>query len=162
MTFSKSSLNTRWSGSRLYQIWASRKPTSATRSTGICSPRKSSTPTAVYYSLPPESSWRLFGGEAPRGDRYPFFAVTWPATGVEVARAVLAAEPGALRLRLYSFEKNETLLRLRLWRLKPGRHEWRAGTRREEFTVTSAPHMLSLPVPPAREQTVVIAVAGSM
>ncbi len=105
----------------------------------------------VYYPLPVEYRWRLFGGEAPRGDRYPTFSVTWPAVQAEFARAVMSFSQESLRLRLYSFETRPHRVQVRLWRLKPGRYQWRAGAERGTFSVTSLPHSLELPLPPLRE-----------
>ncbi|MFB3828471.1 MAG: hypothetical protein ACE15B_17010 [Bryobacteraceae bacterium] len=110
----------------------------------------------VYYPLPPAYRWRLFGGEAPRGDRYPAFTVTWPATDVEFARAVTAASGSALTVRVYSFATAERNVPVRLWRLKPGRYEWRAAARSGSFTVTRLPHTLEVPLPPQKEASVTV------
>ena len=108
----------------------------------------------VYYPLTPEYRWLLFGGEAPRGDRYPTFAVTWPAAQAEFARAVLEATPEKVRLRAYSFEAGKRMALVRLWRLKPGRYTWRAGEERGEFEISRLPHLLEAPLPPRTEITV--------
>jgi hypothetical protein len=105
----------------------------------------------VAYPLASEYRWRLFGGEAPRGDRYPTFAVTWPAVKGDIARAVLDAGDTALRVQLYNFEASHLDAQLRLWRLKPGRYQWTDGERRGEFTVARLPHLLSVPLPPGKE-----------
>jgi hypothetical protein len=81
----------------------------------------------VYYPLPPQYRWRLFGGEAPRGDRYPLFAVTWPSLDAEVARAVLEQTPERLRLSLYSFKKTKPCP-VEVLAPEAGRYEWRSGT----------------------------------
>ena len=107
----------------------------------------------VYYPLPPEYRWRLFGGEAPRGDRYPTFAVTWPAAQAEFARVVLAASERGLRARLYSFEREEKFIPLRLWRLEPGAYRWRCGDAQGEFSADRLPHLLNVPLAPRREVT---------
>jgi hypothetical protein len=108
----------------------------------------------VYYSLPAEYRVALFGGEAPRGDRYPTFAVTWPAIETEFARAVTSAGDRSLRLRLYSFEASDKQIAVRLWRLKPGRYTWEAGGQRREFTIARVPHLLQLPLSPRKDTTV--------
>jgi hypothetical protein len=110
----------------------------------------------VYYALPAAYSWRLFGGEAPRGDRYPFFAVTWPEGTAEFARAVLESGTGRLRIRLYSFEAAEAEVEARLWRLKPGAWRWRLGAESGEFTVTTLPHSLRLRLPARQESTLTV------
>jgi hypothetical protein len=110
----------------------------------------------VYYPLPAEYRWHLFGGEAPRGDRYPTFAVTFPAGGAEFARAVLEAEPRRVRLRAYSFEETEREVSIHLWRLQPGKYTWKAGAESGGFTVTALPHLLTLRLPPRRETTITI------
>ncbi|MBS1825646.1 MAG: hypothetical protein JST93_10020 [Acidobacteria bacterium] len=109
----------------------------------------------VYYPLPAEYRWYLFGGEAPRGDRYPTFAVTWPAGG-EFARAVLAAGEREVRVRAYSFAAGETMAEMRLWRLKPGAYRWSNGSAGGEFTVTKLPYLLRVPLPGQREVTVTV------
>ncbi len=114
----------------------------------------------VYYPLPPEYRWRLFGGEAPRGDRYPSFAVTWPPAEMEFARAVLAATGETVRIRLCSFMSKEAPIAVRLWRLKPGSYKWRCGVRQGSFTITRLPHTLSVPLPPGYEVTFEILPAG--
>jgi hypothetical protein len=110
----------------------------------------------VYYPLAPEYRWRLFGGEAPRGDRYPTFPVTWPVVKGEFARAVLSTGEEHLRVRAYSFEASKLEAQLRLWRLKPGKYKWTNGAESGEFTVTRLPHLLSVPLPARREVTVTI------
>lgn len=108
----------------------------------------------VYYPLPAAYRWRLFGGEAPRGDRYSSFAVTWPAVDTEFARAVMAAGEEAVTMRVYSFAAAQTSIPVRFWRLKPGAYEWRSGNRRGSFTVRRLPHTLELPIPAHSEITV--------
>lgn len=110
----------------------------------------------VYYPLPVEYRWRLFGGEAPRGDRYPTFSVTWPSVKAEFARAVMSFSQDSLRLRLYSFENQERRVPIRLWRLKPGQYQWRSATARGTFTIDKLPHTLDLPLPPMRETEIEI------
>ena len=110
----------------------------------------------VYYPLPVEYRWRLFGGEAPRGDRYPTFSVTWPPAQAEFARAVTAFSQESLRLRAYSFETGARRVPIRLWRLKPGRYQWSAGSEQGSFTVTTLPYSLDLPLPGRREIEITI------
>jgi hypothetical protein len=77
----------------------------------------------VYYRLPPSYSAYLFGGDAPRGERYPLFAVTWPVReGEFVARAVIDATPSRLHLRLYNFGGSDAELPMRAWQLRAGRY----------------------------------------
>jgi hypothetical protein len=95
----------------------------------------------------------IFGGEAPRGDRYPSFAVTWPVAKAEFARAVLHASGREVRLRLYNFEREEARASVRLWRLERGRYTLEVDGQRSEFTVDRLPHTLEVPVPAAREVT---------
>jgi hypothetical protein len=111
----------------------------------------------VYYPLPENYRRALFGGEAPRGDRYPDFAVTWGAAAGEVARAVLEAAPDRVGLALYNFEPAAIETPLRLWRLRPGRYQVRGlpgGP--TSFTIDRLPHDLKLAIPPRKEVRVVI------
>lgn len=112
----------------------------------------------VYYQIPAAARQLLFGGEAPRGDRYPFFAVTWLPAKNEFGRAVLSASPEALRLRLYSFESGPATAAFRAWRLVPGKYSWRAieTKQRGEFVVRKLPQLVELPLEPGREVTVEI------
>jgi hypothetical protein len=110
----------------------------------------------VYYPLQPEYRWYLFGGEAPRGDRYPTFSVTWPPASVEFARTVLEASQDRLRMRAYSFDQAKKEAPVRLWRLKQGRYVWRANGQSGEFAVTSLPHTLTLPLPPRQEVSITV------
>jgi hypothetical protein len=110
----------------------------------------------VYYPLPAEYRVALFGGEAPRGDRYPTFSVTWPPTDAEFARAVLSAGENEIRLRLYSFDAAQKQVPVRLWRLKPGRYTWQSGGQRVDFAVERLPHVVELPLPPHKETEIVI------
>jgi hypothetical protein len=114
----------------------------------------------VYYLLPPEYRQRLFGGEAPRGDRYPTFAVTWPAAQADFARAVLEAGPDKLRLALYSFEPAEARIPLRVWRLKPGAYEWESRGARGTLLARGSVEVKTLPqvvevVAPGRKEAIV-------
>jgi hypothetical protein len=110
----------------------------------------------VNYPMASQYRQRLFGGDAPRGDRYPTFAVTWPTTDVEFARAVLLATDHKLRLRAYSFDPEMKEVPVRLWRLKPGTYTWDNGVDRGNFTVRRLPHTVSVPLPPLREVTITI------
>lgn len=121
----------------------------------------------VYYQMTPEYRQRLFGGDAPRGERYPSFAVTWPATAGAFARAVLDAGPETLQFRLYSFETNHVEAPVRVWRLEPGRYRWdsvdtqgsRVGS--GEVTISRQPQVISLPLPAQREITMTLRRLGS-
>jgi hypothetical protein len=106
----------------------------------------------VYYALPADYRQYLFGGESPRGDRYPTFAVTWPPAGAWFARAVLDAGSDRLTLRLYNFEDRPLEAAVRVWRLAPGRYRWEGG----EVEVSQRAQLLSLPVPARREVTVAL------
>lgn len=105
----------------------------------------------VYYSMPAEYRQRLFGGEAPRGDRYPTFAVTWPPTATEFARAVLEAGEDRLRLVVYHFGERAARVPVRVWRLRPGRYVWDTGAARGDFEITKLPQVVEVDVPPLRE-----------
>ena len=108
----------------------------------------------VYYALPGEYRQRLFGGEAPRGERYPAFAVTWDPSAEEYARAVLESTPQSLRLRAYNFEAKAVTARLRTWRLKPGKYTLEAAGVRRAVTVTQLPQVIEIELPPRQEVTV--------
>ncbi len=113
----------------------------------------------VNYSLPFTYRFRLFGGETPRGDRYPTFAVTWPLQPADFARAILVADNQHLQLLLYSFEKAETRADVHVWKLAPATYRWRmesfganqmllgSGT----IQVAHRGQPLSFPLPPRRE-----------
>jgi hypothetical protein len=107
----------------------------------------------VYYPLSAEYRVALFGGEAPRGDRYPSFAVTWPAVQSEFARAVLQAGAREVKLKLYSFEAEVARVPVRLWRLERGRYSLDVNGERSEFTVDRLPHVVEIPLPAGREVT---------
>jgi hypothetical protein len=110
----------------------------------------------VYYPLPAEYRWYLFGGEAPRGDRYPTFSVTWPPAPFEFARAVLAASEDRVRIQAYSFGEGTKQAPIRLWRLRPGKYSWTAGGAKGAFTVARMPHAIEVPLPGQREVTITI------
>lgn len=110
----------------------------------------------VYYPLPPRLQLRLFGGEAPRGDRAPAFAVTWPAVNTRYSRLVMTADSERLEALLYSFEEQTAEARLRLWRLKPGRYQWRAGSSSGRFEVSRLPADVTMTVEPHRELRLII------
>lgn len=114
----------------------------------------------VYYPVPVEYRLRLFGGEAPRGERYPTFSVTWPPAHAEFARAVLDAGDASLKLCLYNFEAQAADAAMRLWRLKPGRYEWRsadmagAAVAAGTFELARRAQTVRLPMPPRRAVTI--------
>jgi hypothetical protein len=114
-------------------------------------------PDRVYYPLSLDYTRYLFGGDAPRGDRYPAFAVTWPPAETAFARAVVAATSTALRLRLYSFETKPSTVQVRVWRLKPGKYRWVSrdtiGTEldRGDLAISKRAQTVSLRLPPARD-----------
>jgi len=110
----------------------------------------------VSYGLPAAYARRLFGGETPRGDRAPAFAVTWPPVSAEFARAVLEARPDALRLRVYSFEADERDIPLRIWQLSPGEYTWRAGARQGRIRISGVGQTITLPAPPQRDAAITI------
>ena len=116
----------------------------------------------VYYALPAEYKQALFGGEAPRGDRYPTFHVTWPAVEGEFARAVMDAMPRRLRLRAYNFESREVNADVRVWRLEQGEYRWRlldsggAGAGEGRVTISKLPQVVRLPLPPRKEVVIIL------
>jgi hypothetical protein len=114
----------------------------------------------VSYGLPAPYARRLFGGDPPRGDRAPAFAVTWPPVSAEFARAVLEAKPDALRLRMYSFEAEERDVPLRIWQLSSGDYMWRAGSRQGRVRIAGMAQTITLPLPPRRDITITITRAG--
>lgn len=113
----------------------------------------------VHYALPPALLPHLFGGGAPRGDRAPGFAVTWPESDTRFSRLVMAAGPAELQARLYSFETAEAQARLRLWRLKPGAYRWTAGAKSGSLQVDRLPAELAVPLPARQEVRLVIEAA---
>ena len=116
----------------------------------------------VFYPLSPEYSQYLFGGDAPRGERYPSFAVTWPASDAQFARAVLESTSKSLTLRLYNFDNKPAKAQVRLWRLEPGKYSWEsadmagASIGKGEFSLTRRTQTVTLPLPPASEIAVSI------
>lgn len=102
----------------------------------------------------------LFGGDAPRGERYPNFMVTWPPTNKSVARAVLESTPRVLRFRFFNFEEHDVIQPVRLWRCRAGR--WSIETRaaegevlvRSEVLVTHRAQKVQIRVPARRESSV--------
>jgi len=110
----------------------------------------------VYYRWPALVRWHLFGGEAPRGDRYPTFFVTWPPEPASFARLVLEAHPERLTLLLYNFEPRELAVPIRVWRLKPGLYRWADG----EARIEHLPSVIKLRLPPQREFRVEIRRVG--
>lgn len=121
----------------------------------------------VYYKVTPLYHLYLFGGEAPRGDRYPAFAVTWPAASGEFARAVLASGPDRLELAAYNFETEPLTVPLRVWKLEPGGYRWQVADSKGnsvadgEILVRTLPLLLELPLPPQREVRITIRKIGN-
>jgi hypothetical protein len=116
----------------------------------------------VYYRWPAEYRQYLFGGEAPRGDRYPTFAATWPPMKEEFARAVVRAGEDGIELAAYNFEASLVQAPVRLWRLKPGAYRWesRDGSGKRlaggELAIPSLPEVVKLPLPPRTEVSITI------
>lgn len=110
----------------------------------------------IGYGLTPAYAERLFGGDAPRGERYPTMAVTWPESKAEFARAVVEAGPNKLRLRLYSFEDKQAIARLHVWRLKPGRYHWTSPAAQGHIEISRPAQEIELPLPPLKEQDITI------
>lgn len=113
------------------------------------------------YSLPTEYIQQLFGGDAPRGERYPTFAVTWPVVEGDFARAVMGIDPTTIRLRLYNFEPNEIVAKVRAWRLQHGRYRLvilngRRTLMQSEVDIRERPQTIEFPIPSRREVTIVI------
>lgn len=105
----------------------------------------------IAYPLPAEYQQRLFGGEAPRGDRAPTFHVTWPVTKTRFARAVLAVASQSFTARLFSFESAPASAAIRLWRLEKGAYQWECAGQRGEFEVQSLPADVIVPLPSRTE-----------
>jgi len=110
----------------------------------------------VYYALPALVSLHLFGGDAPRGDRAPDFAVTWPPVSARFARVVMQASRERLEARLFSFDEGHTQAAVRLWRLQPGQYRWKAGARSGELKVEKLPVDLQVPLDGRGEVRLVI------
>jgi len=112
----------------------------------------------VYYPLPALYRQRLFGGEAPSGERYPTFAVTWPESRAPFARAVLTAAQDRLALLLYGFAGTESEFSVRAWGLAPGRYRWTlqpaeggAPIRAGSLEITRRAQLLTFPLPARQE-----------
>lgn len=84
----------------------------------------------VYCRWPAKLRQHPFGGEAPRGDRYPAFALAWPPAQGEFSRAVAAAKPARLALAAYNIESGVPMAPVRL---------------------TGLPHEMEFPLPPPAE-----------
>jgi hypothetical protein len=109
----------------------------------------------VYYRWPAEYRKFLFGGEAPRGERYPFFAVTWPESDTEFARAVVEAGPQRLRLRIFALGETGADIPVRFWRLRPGKYQWRTSAGASgSFTVARPPLTVAIQVPAGQDVSV--------
>jgi hypothetical protein len=123
-------------------------------------------PNRVYYPLSLDYQRYLFGGDAPRGDRYPAFAVTWPPAETAFARCVVAATPTSLRLRLYSFETKPSIVQVRVWRLEPGKYQWVSrdmiGTEldRDDLVISKRAQAVRFRLPPAKDVEFTIRQAG--
>lgn len=114
----------------------------------------------VYYGFPAGYQPFLFGGAAPRGERYPCFAVTWPVSRADFARGVLEATATSVRLRIYSFERAGHPVAVRLWRLRPGLYRWETkdlGGRllaAREGKIDRLPALVEFEAPPRQEVTI--------
>lgn len=110
----------------------------------------------VYYRFDPAYQIALFGGEPPRGERYPRFAVTWEPSAVEYARMVTQASGNALSMRLYSFEAVAAKAVLRAWRVAPGAYRWKIRETGEQgvMRVEKLPARVEIPMAPRRELNV--------
>jgi hypothetical protein len=73
---------------------------------------------------------------------------------------VLDAGDASLKLCLYNFEAQAADAAMRLWRLKPGRYEWRsadmagAAVAAGTFELASRAQTVRLPMPPRRAVTI--------
>ncbi|MCS7025090.1 MAG: hypothetical protein NZV14_09835 [Bryobacteraceae bacterium] len=114
----------------------------------------------VYYRLPWEYGERLFGGEPPRGDRYPMFAISWMPVEGEFARAVLHASRQSLELAAYNFESSPITAEARLWRLDPGDYRCQVIDQEGKLRYTAVfgmrkkPQRLRITLPAQTEVTV--------
>ncbi len=114
----------------------------------------------VSYQLPNRYRQHLFGGDSPRGDRYPTFAVTWPSAPGEFARLVVEASRTRLKLLAYNFEAETMEIPLRVWRLQSGPYIWeiRSGQNqaihRGEFIVSKSAQLVEVPLPPQAEVSI--------
>lgn len=64
----------------------------------------------------------MLTGSAGEPTYYPLHAVTWDGIGDDVAAFVTAADTEFLAAMLYAFGESECKVKLRLWRLEPGRY----------------------------------------
>lgn len=117
----------------------------------------------VYYTLPPVYKQHLFGGESPRGDRYPTFAVTWPVAEGEFARLVIEAAPTQLKLLAYNLEPVELKIPVRVWRLEPGQYRWEVRNADKDLiaqgktVVSQRAQIIEYPLPPHEEVQIAMA-----
>ena len=94
----------------------------------------------------------LLGGEGSEP-----FAVSWPHSPVEFARAVVSATASSAKLRLYSFEDKAASAPVFLRRLNPGAYRWETsntiGTRLAfgDILIREQSRTLSIPLPPGKE-----------
>jgi hypothetical protein len=112
----------------------------------------------VYYAIPEAYQQFLFGGAAPRPDRYPAFAISRTPAVDEYSHAVLSATDTALDLKFFNFEQAVVQANFRAWRLRPGRYQWTiAETKQQgEIQIEGARRYFSIPLAAGRELTVAI------
>lgn len=89
---------------------------------------------------------------------WPTHAVTWEGTGADVAALVERAGPARLTVRLHSFHDEPRAVRVRPWRLRPGRVHVAVGGRAEETTLAERGGRIGIQLPPRR--TVMLEVAS--
>lgn len=116
----------------------------------------------VYYKMQAEYRDHLFGGEAPRGDRYPMFAITWTPVEGDFARAVVDWSSRSMEIAAYNFEAGPVTAEARLWRLEKGDYRCHvidsAGKLRYTslFGMRKNPQLLRITLPARTEVTVKI------
>ncbi|MBL8234899.1 MAG: hypothetical protein JNL98_40740, partial [Bryobacterales bacterium] len=114
----------------------------------------------VYYKLPTEYRDRLFGGEGPRGDRYPMYAVTWTPVEGEFARAVVDWSSRSMEIAAYNFEQSPITAEARLWRLDKGDYRCHVTDSTGKLRYTSIfgmrknPQLLRITLPARTEVTI--------
>lgn len=116
----------------------------------------------VYYRMSTEYRDHLFGGEAPRGDRYPMFAITWSPIEGEFARAVVQWSNRSMEIAAYNFEAGPITADARLWRLEKGDYRCHVIDSTGKLRYTSLfgmrgnPQLLRITLPARTEVTVKI------
>jgi hypothetical protein len=115
----------------------------------------------VYYPIPALVSQHLFGGDAPRGDRAPDFAVTWPPASARFGRLVMHASEERLEARLFNFEAEQAEAIVRIWRFKAGEYRWTAGQRSGRLSVKHLPVDLNVAMDGRQEERLVVAPADA-